>query len=154
MVGETTAKKIARRFNSIDTLQWATKDELTAIEDVGEQIADNIITWFQDLRNLELLMRLKHAGLQLQQASEGSIDEAKQTLRGLTIVISGTFQMHSRDEYKEMIERYGGKNSGAVSKSTSLILAGENMGPAKKDKANALGIRMITEQEFLNMIEE
>ena len=154
MVGETTAKKIARRFNSIDTLQWATKDELTAIEDVGEQIADNIITWFQDLRNLELLMRLKHAGLQLQQASEDSIDEAKQTLRGLTIVISGTFQMHSRDEYKEMIERYGGKNSGAVSKSTSLILAGENMGPAKKDKANALGIRMITEQEFLNMIEE
>ena len=152
MVGETTAKKIAKRFRSIDALQWASKEELTAIEDVGEQIADNIVAYFADIRNLEIITRLQAAGVQLASNEPEAAASVPQVLEGKTIVISGTFTEHSRDEYKQMIEDYGGKNSGSVSKKTDFILAGDNMGPAKLDKARELGVRIINEQEFLQMI--
>ena len=152
MVGETTAKKIAKRFRSIDALQWASKEELTAIEDVGEQIAENIVAYFADIRNLEIITRLQAAGVLLEDASQASEISLPQVLEGKTIVISGTFTEHSRDEYKQMIEDYGGKNSGSVSKKTDFILAGDNMGPAKLEKANSLGVRLVSEQEFLQML--
>ena len=150
MVGETTAKKIARFYTSIDALQWATTEQLCAIEDVGPQIAENIVAYFNDIRNLEILERLRQAGLQF----EGEAVEGPQSdkLTGMSIVISGTFSHHSRDEYKAMIEAHGGKNVGSVSKKTSFILAGDNMGPEKRKKAESLNIKLITEDEFLEMI--
>ena len=150
MVGETTAKKIAKRFRSIDALQWASKEELMGIEDVGEQIADNIVAYFADIRNLEIITRLQAAGLQMEDVSnQQSAVSVPQVLAGKTIVISGTFTHHSRDEYKQMIEDYGGKNSGSVSKKTDFILAGENMGPSKLEKAQSLGVKLVSEEEFL-----
>lgn len=151
MVGETTAKKIARKYNTIDALQWATAEQLCAIEDVGPQIAENIVKYFEDIRNLEILSRLREAGLQMEGEPEAAPDSDK--LAGLNIVISGTFTHHSRDEYKAMIEANGGKNVGSVSKKTSFILAGDNMGPEKRKKAEDLGIRLLSEDEFLGMIE-
>lgn len=152
MVGETTAKKIARRFPSIDQLQWATIEQLTAIEDVGEQIANNIIAYFNDLNNLEIINRLREAGVQMES------QEVEQTLQsdilqGKSIVVSGVFSHHSRDEYKAMIEANGGKNVGSVSKKTTFILAGENMGPEKRKKAESLGVEIITEEQFLTMLQ-
>ena len=151
MVGETTAKKIARRFPSIDQLQWATVEQLTAIDDVGEQIAKNIIAYFNDLSNLEIINRLREAGVQMESQEE---EQAPQSdiLLGKSIVVSGVFSHHSRDEYKAMIEAHGGKNVGSVSKKTSFILAGENMGPEKRKKAEALGVSILTEEEFLLML--
>ena len=150
MVGETTAKKIARKYNTIDALQWANAEQLCAIEDVGPQIAENIVAYFNDINNLAILERLREAGLQM----EGEAVEEPQSdkLAGLSIVISGTFAQHSRDEYKEMIEAHGGKNVGSVSKKTSFILAGENMGPEKRKKAEELGVRLVSEDEFLEMV--
>ena len=151
MVGETTAKKIARFYTSIDALQWATTEQLCAIEDVGPQIAENIVAYFNDIRNLEILERLRQAGLQFEgEAVEGPQSDNK--LAGMSIVISGTFSHHSRDEYKAMIEAHGGKNVGSVSKKTSFILAGDNMGPEKRKKAESLNVKLITEDEFLEMI--
>ena len=151
MVGETTAKKIAKCYTSIDSLQWATAEQLCAIEDVGPQIAENIVRYFEDMRNLEILDRLRRAGLQMEgEAAEGPQSDK---LAGQSIVISGTFSHHSRDEYKALIEAHGGKNVGSVSKKTSFILAGENMGPEKRKKAEDLGIRMMTEDEFLEIIQ-
>ena len=148
MVGETTAKKLARRFTSLEQLQVADREQLIAVEDVGEQIADNIIAYFADERNRGIIRRLQDAGLLMQ----GEAPEVvSQTLAGQSIVISGTFTQHSRDEYKAMIEAHGGKNVGSVSKKTSFILAGENMGPEKMKKAEELGIRLMTEEEFLEI---
>lgn len=152
MVGETTAKKIARRFRNIDLLMTATHDQLTAVEDVGDQIADNIIAYFADERNREIVSRLRAAGLQMESAEDTT--PASDKLTGQSIVISGTFARHSRDEYKALIEAHGGKNVGSVSKKTSFILAGENMGPEKLKKAEALGVRLLNENEFLEMIGE
>ena len=156
MVGETTAKKIARVYNTIDSLQWATAEQLCAIEDVGPQIAENIVAYFNDIQNLEILDRLRKAGLQMA-LSEEEISNLKSqisnVLQGQSIVISGTFSQHSRDEYKALIEAHGGKNVGSVSKKTSFILAGENMGPEKRKKAEDLGIPLKTEEEFLEMIQ-
>lgn len=152
MVGETTAKKIARRFRNIDLLMTATHDQLTAVEDVGDQIADNIIAYFADERNREIVSRLRAAGLQMESADDTT--PASDKLTGQSIVISGTFARHSRDEYKALIEAHGGKNVGSVSKKTSFILAGENMGPEKLKKAEALGVRLVNENEFLEMIGE
>ena len=151
MVGETTAKKIARVYNTIDSLQWATTEQLCAIEDVGPQIAENIVAYFNDIRNLEILERLRKAGLQMESESYQPSAISHQ-LDGMSIVISGTFAQHSRDEYKEMIEAHGGKNVGSVSKKTSFILAGENMGPEKLKKAEALGVKLMSEDEFLELI--
>ena len=152
MVGETTAKKIARRFPSIDQLQWATMEQLTAIEDVGEQIAKNIIAYFNDLSNLEIINRLREAGVQMESQEE---EQAPQSdiLQGKSIVVSGVFAHHSRDEYKAMIEANGGKNVGSVSKKTSFILAGENMGPEKRKKAETLGVEILTEEQFLALLQ-
>ena len=150
MVGETTAKKIAKKYHSIDTLQWATAEQLCAIDDVGPQIAENIVKYFDDLTNLEILARLRQAGVQME--GEAEPEPTSDKLAGLSIVISGTFAHHSRDEYKAMIEANGGKNVGSVSKKTSFILAGENMGPEKRKKAEDLGIRLVTEDEFLQML--
>ena len=150
MVGETTAKKIARKYNTIDSLQWATAEQLCAIEDVGPQIAENIVKYFEDIRNLEILDRLRKAGLQFE--GEAEPEPTSDKLAGMSIVISGTFVHHSRDEYKAMIEANGGKNVGSVSKKTSFILAGDNMGPEKRKKAEDLGIKMISEDEFLEML--
>lgn len=152
MVGETTAKKIARRFPSIDQLQWATMEQLTAIEDVGEQIAKNIIAYFNDLNNLEIINRLREAGVQMESQEE---EQAPQSdiLQGKSIVVSGVFAHHSRDEYKAMIEANGGKNVGSVSKKTSFILAGENMGPEKRKKAETLGVEILTEEQFLALLQ-
>ena len=148
MVGETTAKKLARRFTSLEQLQVADREQLIAVEDVGEQIADNIIAYFADERNREIIHRLQDAGLQMQGEAPEVVSQA---LAGQSIVISGTFTQHSRDEYKAMIEAHGGKNVGSVSKKTSFILAGENMGPEKLKKAEALGIPLMTEEEFLEI---
>ena len=151
MVGETTAKKIARRFPSIDQLQWATVEQLTAIDDVGEQIAKNIIAYFNELSNLEIINRLRLAGVQMESQEEEQTPQSD-ILQGKSIVVSGVFAQHSRDEYKAMIEAHGGKNVGSVSKKTSFILAGENMGPEKRKKAEALGVVILTEEEFLLML--
>ncbi len=152
MVGETTAKKIARRFPTIDLLQAATREQLTEVEDVGEQIADNIVAYFTDPRNQQIVSRLRAAGVQMEADRESA--PVSDRLQGQSIVISGTFAQHSRDEYKAMIEQNGGKNVGSVSKKTSFILAGENMGPEKRKKAESLGVRMISEEEFLAMLSE
>ncbi len=152
MVGETTAKKIARRFPSIDALQWATLEELTAIEDVGEQIARNVMAYFLDEHNLDILLRLKEAGVQLAAAESEVNNSADAKLVGKTIVISGTFARHSRDEYKDLIEANGGRNAGSISKNTSFVLVGENMGPEKRRKAELLGIPLVSEDDFLNML--
>ena len=151
MVGETTAKKIAKRFPSIDALQAATKEELIAVEDVGEQIADNIIAYLHNEQNLLIINRLREAGVTMKEES-GEWKAESDKLAGKTIVISGTFAQHSRDEYKDLIEAHGGKNSGSVSKKTSFILAGENMGPEKRKKAEELGIPLMSEEEFLQLI--
>ena len=151
MVGETTAKKIAKRFSSLEALQAATKEELMAVDDVGEQIADNIIAYLNDERNIVIINRLREAGLQMASES-GEWKAESDKLAGKTIVISGTFSQHSRDEYKDLIEAHGGKNSGSVSKKTSFILAGENMGPEKRKKAEELGVPMLSEAEFLDLI--
>ena len=151
MVGETTAKKIARRFPSIDQLQWANVEQLTAIDDVGEQIAKNVIGYFNDLSNLEIINRLREAGVQMESREEEQQPQSD-ILQGKSIVVSGVFSHHSRDEYKAMIEAHGGKNVGSVSKKTSFILAGENMGPEKRKKAESLGVEILTEEQFLELI--
>ena len=151
MVGETTAKKIAKRFSSVDQLQWATAEQLTSIDDVGEQIAKNVIAYFNDLNNLEIINRLQEAGVQMESLEEEQTLQSD-ILQGKSIVVSGVFSHHSRDEYKTMIEAHGGKNVGSVSKKTSFILAGENMGPEKRKKAESLGVEILTEEEFLKLI--
>lgn len=150
MVGETTAKKIAKHFHSVDILQWATVEQLCEIEDVGAQIAENIVSYFEDIHNLDVLNRLRQAGIQME--GEEMAEPTSDTLQGLSIVISGTFALHTRDEYKTLIEQNGGKNVGSVSKKTSFILAGENIGPEKLKKAQALGISLVSEEEFLQRI--
>lgn len=151
-VGETTAKKIARTVGDIDRLMAMTADELTQIEDVGVRIAESILEYFSVEENRAIVERLRAAGLQFaiaEDVAEGRSDK----LQGKSIVISGTFTHHSRDEYKALIEKHGGKNVGSISKKTDYVLAGENMGPAKLEKANSLGIKIINEDEFLELIE-
>ena len=150
MVGETTAKKIVRKFPNIDQLQWANTEQLTDVEDVGEQIANNIIAYFNDLSNLEIITRLREAGVQMECTE--TAQQQSNLLEGKSIVVSGVFAHHSRDEYKAMIEAHGGKNVGSVSKKTSFILAGENMGPEKRKKAESLGVEILTEEDFLTLL--
>ena len=150
MVGETTAKKIVKRFPTIELLQWATIEQLVTIEDVGEQIANNIVDYFNDMHNLDIINRLREAGVQME-SGEDSLPESNK-LQGNSIVVSGIFTHHSRDEYKAMIEAHGGKNVSSVSKKTSFVLAGENMGPEKRKKAESLGVQIMTEEEFLKLI--
>ncbi len=150
-VGETVSKKLARAVGNIDRLMAMSAEELTAIDDIGPSIADSIIEYFADPRNRENVERLRAAGLQFEaeQTDEAGGSDA---LAGQSIVISGTFVHHSRDEYKALIELHGGKNVGSISKKTTAVLAGENMGPAKLEKANSLGIPLISEDDFLKII--
>ena len=149
-VGETGAKKIARAVGNIDTLMAMTAEQLTQIEDVGPRIAASILGYFAHESNRDIVERLRRAGVQL--AVEESDQPKSDKLTGKSIVISGTFSQHSRDEYKAMIEANGGKNVGSISKKTDFVLAGENMGPAKLEKASKLGIQIINEEQFLEMI--
>lgn len=149
-VGETGAKKIARAVGNIDTLMAMTAEQLTQIEDVGPRIAASIVGYFAHESNRDIVERLRRAGVQL--AVEESDQPKSDKLTGKSIVISGTFSQHSRDEYKAMIEANGGKNVGSISKKTDFVLAGENMGPAKLEKASKLGIQIINEEQFLEMI--
>ncbi|MBQ4533525.1 MAG: NAD-dependent DNA ligase LigA [Alistipes sp.] len=148
-VGETTAKYLAEHFRSLDAIQSASREELTEAEEVGEKIADAIIEYFADERNQQIIGRLREAGLQLT-AKERT--KASNALEGLTFVISGSFANHSRDELKALIDANGGKNLAAVSANTSYLLAGDKIGPAKLQKANKLGIKIISEDEFIAMI--
>jgi DNA ligase (NAD+) len=151
-VGETVAKTIASRFRTIDELINADLDQLTSVYEIGPKIAASIVAYFSDADNLEMIKRLKSTGIRF--SNENETSPAGSSLDGKIIVISGTFQEHSRDEYKEMIERNGGKNSTSVSGNTSFILAGENMGQSKKEKAEELEIPMIGESDFLKLISE
>ena len=151
-VGETVAKTLARRFRSIDALAHATLDDLLQVNTIGAAIAESVIRWFADADNAFLVERLRAQGLQLQ-LSDAAIAEQSDRLAGKTIVISGVFAHHSRDEYKALIEQHGGKNTGSISAKTSFILAGDNMGPAKLEKAQKLGVPIVSEDEFLQMIE-
>lgn len=151
-VGETVAKKVAKAFTSIDALAQATLDDLIHVDEIGEKIAQSIRLYFSDEKNRSLIERLQQAGLQLA-AGEKDLSDHTDKLQGQSIVISGVFARHSRDEYKELIEKHGGKNVGSISRKTSFILAGENMGPSKLEKAEKLGIRIVNEEEFLKMID-
>ncbi len=151
-VGETTAKLLARSFKNIDALKDATLEQLLDVDGVGQVIAESIIRYFHDEKCLDVLQRLCDAGLQMS-LSEESLAGHTDKLAGQSIVISGVFAKHSRDEYKALIEQHGGKNVGSISKNTTFVLAGENMGPAKLEKAQKLGVRIVNEEEFLEMIE-
>lgn len=150
-VGETVAKKIARSFKSIDEVEQASLETLMSVDEIGEKIAQSIVSYFANPLNRSLVERLKEAGLQFSR-SEEDLSGYTDKLAGQSIVISGVFEHHSRDEYKEMIERNGGKNVGSISSKTSFILAGANMGPAKLEKAQKLGIRIMSENEFLDLL--
>ena len=150
-VGETVAKKIAKSFHDIDELAHADMETLISIDEIGSKIAQSIVSYFSNPKNQHLIERLKAVGLQFQRGEE-DLSGYTDKLAGQTIVISGVFIHHSRDEYKTLIEKNGGKNSGSISGKTSFILAGDNMGPAKLEKAHKLGIRIVNEDEFLSML--
>lgn len=152
-VGDTVAKKVARAFPDIDSLMAASREQLAATKDIGPKIADSVVEYFSNPANRDIIERLRRAGLQMSMATEED-DDRTDLLGGKSFVISGTFAMHSRDEYKAMIERNGGKNVGSISKKTDYILAGENMGPAKLEKAKALSIPIIDETQFLEMLKQ
>ena len=150
-VGETAAKKLAKAFGNIEALEVATKEQLMEVDEIGEKIAQSVVTYFSIPANCELIRRLGEAGLQMERQVEDE-SERSDKLAGLSIVISGVFSKHSREEYKDMIEKHGGKNVGSISSKTSFILAGDNMGPAKLEKAQKLGIKIINEDDFLQML--
>ena len=150
-IGETVAKILAKSFKNIDDLMAASLDQLTNTNEIGDRIAQSLIDWFAVPQNREMVDQLRQVGLQFELSDEqlaGTTDK----LAGLSIIISGTFQKHSREELKEMIEKHGGKNVGSISKNTSYMLAGDNMGPSKLEKVQKLGIPIISEDEFLAMI--
>lgn len=151
-VGETVAKKVAKAFPSIDLLMQATVEQLVEVDEIGERIAQSIVDFFKKEENQDIIRKLRKFGIQFETC--GSItDQQTNKLEGLTIVISGTFEKHSRDEYKVLIDLNGGKNSGSISAKTNYVLAGANMGPAKLEKAQKLGVKILNEDEFLKMIE-
>lgn len=151
MVGEQTAKVLARHFKSIEALRNATAEQLTEVDGVGGIMAVKIVEYFRNPKNIEIVNRLIDYGLQMQ-VSEEQVVQQSTVLEGKSIVISGVFTHHSRDEYKQIIEQHGGKNVGSISKKTSFILAGDNMGPSKLQKAESLGIQIMSEEDFLQLI--
>jgi len=151
-VGETIAKTLASKFTSIDELIGADAEKLTSVNEIGPKIASSIISFFADNDNIEIINRLKAYGIKLSEEVTAGPESDK--LDGKTIVISGVFQKHSRDEYKELIEKHGGRNSSSISGNTSFILAGDNMGPSKKEKAEKLGVMLMNENDFLKLIGE
>lgn len=150
-VGETVAQKLAAAFSNIDLLAAATVEQLMEVDEIGNRIAQSVRDYFDNPDNVSFVNKLKAAGLSFS-LSEEALASRTDKLEGLTIVISGKFSLHSRDEYKAMISQHGGKNTGSISKNTNYILAGENMGPAKLEKAQKLGVKIINEQQFLDMI--
>ncbi|HKM94944.1 MAG TPA: NAD-dependent DNA ligase LigA [Prolixibacteraceae bacterium] len=150
-VGETVAKILVKAFKNIDALMNASQEQLTDVNEIGERIAQSLINFFELAQNRELIQQLRNTGLQFEMSEEELIGTTDK-LTGLSIVISGTFEKHSRDELKKLIEQHGGKNVGSISKNTNYVLAGDNMGPAKLEKAQKLGISIITEDDFLKMI--
>ena len=148
-VGEVTAKKLARRFKNIDAIASASQEELIEVEDVGERVAESVIQYFNNTENLEMVMRLRAAGLQMEVGEEPQATSDK--LAGKNIIVSGIFSV-PRDELKQLIEQHGGKNVSSISKNTTYVLAGDKMGPEKRKKAESLGIRIISEAEFREMI--
>ena len=150
-VGETSARLLARHFKTMDALMGAGLEELQEVEGIGEVMAKSIIGYFHNEANLDIIRRLREKGLQMQLATLNA--QLSTRLEGQSVVISGVFQHHSRDEYKLLIEQHGGKNVGSISSKTSFILAGENMGPSKLEKAHKLGIRIVSEDEFLSMLD-
>jgi DNA ligase (NAD+) len=152
-VGEIAAKSLARYFGSMEKLSTATLEELTQVNGIGDVIAGSVIKYFAAERNRNFVRRLTRYGLQMEISQEQQ--EAKSDrLKDMSIVISGVFAHHSRDEYKAMIEKHNGKNVGRISSKTSFILAGENMGPSKLEKAQKLGIKIMNEEEFLRLVGE
>ena len=152
-VGETSAKLLARKFKTMKALEQATAEQLVEVDGIGDVMAASIVSYFKNDDNRQLVERLKGYGLQMSLSDE-QLSAQSDRLAGQSIVISGVFAHHSRDEYKALIEQHGGKNVGSISKKTSFILAGENMGPAKLEKAQKLGIRIMSEDEFLQLIGE
>ena len=150
-VGATVAKRLARAFGNIDALMNASLAALMAVDEIGERIAASVVGFFASEHNRAMVEKLRAAGLKFE-IEEAVMQSRTDILAGMSIVISGVFAHHSRDEYKEMIEQNGGKNVGSVSKSTSFILAGDNMGPAKLEKAQKLNVRLVSEDEFLQML--
>lgn len=150
-VGKVAAKSLAQRFRSIDKLITATSEELQETQGIGAVIAGSVHTFFQNEQNLKFVARLKEAGLQMESEE---IELSSQTLSSKSVVISGTFEHHSREEYKSLIEKHGGKNVSSISKNTSFVLAGEGMGPSKREKATKLNIPLMSETEFLKLIRE
>ena len=150
-VGETTAKTLAKAFRTIDALKEATLEDLVQVDEIGARIAQSVMQYFADEKNLQVIERLREAGVQMQM-EELDMSDFTDKLAGKSIVISGVFTHHSRDEYKNLIEKNGGKNVGTISKKTIFILGGENMGPSKLEKAEKLGIPIVSEDEFLQMI--
>jgi len=151
-VGETTARKLALHFGSIDNLKSATFEQLLEVEEVGDRIAQSIVEYFSNPMHIDLIERLRQAGLQLK-VDENLNAKLSNKLEGLSIVISGTFSRISREELKELIQKHGGKNVSSVSASTSMLIAGDKIGPAKLEKAQKLGVRIVSEDEFFRMIE-
>jgi DNA ligase (NAD+) len=149
-VGETVAKKLTNKFTSIQALRTATKDELIAVDEIGERIAESVIQWFQKPGHQQIITALENAGIQLEKT--GVTGPVSDKLQGLTFVISGVFSKFGRDEAKDLIEQNGGKCSGSVSGKTDYLLAGDGMGPAKLEKATNLGVKIIDEDAFLEMI--
>lgn len=150
-VGETSAKALARYFKTMDALMAATADELCQVDGIGDVIAASIVGYFAEEENRNIVERLRQKGLQFE-LSEQQLSKQSNVLEGQTVVISGVFAKHSRDEYKRIIEQNGGKNVGSISKNTTFVLAGENMGPAKLEKAQKLGVKIMNEEEFLELI--
>jgi DNA ligase (NAD+) len=149
-VGETVAKKLARSFGTIEGLMQASREDLVQVNDVGEKIADSILLFFKDEEQMDIVRRLQAARLCMETKSQQQ--EISNVLMGKTFVVSGVFHHFSRDGIKEAIEANGGKVSGSISSKTNFVLAGDEMGPAKLEKANKLGVKIISEQDFLSMI--
>ncbi|MFM7666809.1 MAG: helix-hairpin-helix domain-containing protein, partial [Bacteroidota bacterium] len=148
-VGETVAKKLAKHFGSIDELIKATYDELIEVDEIGEKIALSVLEYFSDSESIELINELKKVGLQFQTTKSEKIEGV---FTGKTIVVSGVFSAFSRDEIKELIEQNGGKNGSSISSKTDFLVAGENMGPSKLKKAVDLGIKILSEDEFVKLL--
>jgi DNA ligase (NAD+) len=152
-VGETVAKRLAMHFGSIDRIKAATKEDLIAVDEVGEKIAESVIQFFSDEKNRDIIYRLKEQGLQMESEQRDNPSGTPGKLQGKSFVVSGIFTHFTRDELKKKIEESGGKNVSSISSKTDYLIAGENMGPAKKQKAHELGVPIITEDDFLALIQ-
>ena len=151
-IGETTAKNLAGEFGNIDAIANATREQLLATEEVGDKLADSIISWFSNPQHISTIVRLKEAGLQMEVDISDKVIESE-ILKGKTIVISGNFSI-SRDDMKALIERHSGKVGSSISGNTTYMVAGEKCGPSKLDKATKLGVEIISEEEFLKIVNE